>query len=694
MPGKQQAPARAGVGGLLIFFLLHAPVACSTTIRQLVEVIDIGNLSISPDGSFVAFRTEQASIERNTYQTIWYVQPVDGSSPPRPVGEGGETLRDTGGYARREPPRWSQDGKWLFYRAAMDGRIDLWRAATDGSRAERITHDPANIRSFEIGPDGTSLRYSVGATREEVASAEKAEYENGVRLDGTVPLADGLFRSGFHEGRLATQRQDSNGEYRPLLADRPDQWKVLSLTTGVAIPVAQDVMQPSDRMDRDPSLAGRFSVYARERDGGRTAVVLGDEQGTGGRQDARPSVGVLKAKGDERPALCSAGACLGRTVTAITWRPESDEVLFTTTSREQGFAQSIFRWNVRTGKVRRVVDSVGELSDGNRLEPGACAAASAALLCVSANAAQPPRLERIDLVDGERRVLFDPNHLLARDLSRAPPVRLIHWTDAEGTRYSGQYYPVAGSNKGASPLFIAYYRCAGFLRGGMGDEWPLAVLAQQGIAALCVNGAPHVDDAVIRYDQALGSIRTIVRSLSAAGAVDPARVGLGGLSFGAEVSMWAAMYSDIPHAISISTPVATPSLWTFMGLWKGDNAARMERFWQVGAPDQTTERWRKLSPAYEPRRVRVPVLMQMSEQEYRVSLDYAVPMIKNLQADAYVFPNEPHQKFQPRHKLAVYQRNLDWFRFWLLDAEDPDPGKAAQYEYWKRMRSVKDPVPR
>ncbi|RZZ81610.1 Atxe2 family lasso peptide isopeptidase [Pseudoxanthomonas winnipegensis] len=685
MPGLPQANVRNGIGALLITLILYAQVSYATTIRELVEVVDIGNLSISPDGQLVAFRTERASIERNTYQTIWFVQPVDGSSPPRRLGDGGEALRDTGGYARREPPKWSPDGKWLFYRAAIDGRIDVWRAATDGSRTEQITHDPANVRAFDLGVDGRSLRYSVGASRDEVASAEMAEYDNGIHLDGSVSLADGLFRSGFQEGRLATQRQDRSGEYRPLLADQADRWKLLNLSDGNVVSLAKDATTGGMAVVVEPNPGDeRFSASVREPGGGRIAA-LRQGQSTVGEREAHPNLVALRTDGDRHPATCDASACISRVITAITWRPASDEVLFTTTSREAGFAQSIFRWNVLTGEVRRVADSVGELSDGNRLDPGACAATRAAMICVAASADQPPRLERVDLSNGQRHILFEPNQLLARDLAQAPRVRLIQWTDAQGIRYSGQFYPASRVDARPSPLFIAYYRCAGFLRGGMGDEWPLAVLAQQGIAALCVNGAPHVDDALVRYDQATGAIERIVQSLAKAREIDPSHVGLGGLSFGAEVSMWAAMYSDIPRAISISTPVASPSLWTFMGLWAGNNADRMQRFWQVGSPEQTAERWRKLSPAYDPARVKTPVLMQMSEQEFRVSLDYAVPMIKSRRADAYVFPNEPHQKFQPRHKLAVYQRNLDWFRFWLLDLADPDPAKASQYAHWREI---------
>ena len=72
------------------------------------------------------------------------------------------------------------------------------------------------------------------------------------------------------------------------------------------------------------------------------------------------------------------------------------------------------------------------------------------------------------------------------------------------------------------------------------------------------------------------------------------------------------------------------------------------------------------------------------------ALDYTIPLIREHRADLYVFPHEPHQKFQPKHKLAVYERNLDWFRFWLQDYEDADPAKREQYTHWREMREVAD----
>jgi len=81
--------------------------------------------------------------------------------------------------------------------------------------------------------------------------------------------------------------------------------------------------------------------------------------------------------------------------------------------------------------------------------------------------------------------------------------------------------------------------------------------------------------------------------------------------------------------------------------------------------------------------------MQMPEQEYVIALDYAIPLMRDHRADLYVFPNEPHQKFQPRHKLAAYERNIDWFRYWLQGYEDPDPAKRDQYEHWRAMKAAR-----
>jgi len=681
--------SKSGMATVALLWLLTSLChAQAISPRALVEVVDFGEPVVSPDGRHVAFRVERPSIERNSYDTVWYVQPMDGKSPPRRVADGGVPLRDSAGNSLPSPATWSPDGAWIYYRARLEGRVDVWRAAADGSRSEPLTGDPADVRSFSLDADGTVLDYSVGATRGDVVAAEQAEYEHGVRIDESVPLGQGLVRSGLVDGRPATQRFSGLWFQRvPLLADAPDRWKAIDLATRQRRDVSS-AEAPRSSADDAPDLAGRrVKPLKIVSDPGSGRIALLE------RADDRPSLlpaaklSVLANAHARRGIECKADACDGKAILSVAWRPRSDDVLFTVDEPEQGHAQSIFRWNVADGSVRKVASSRGHIANGARYAPGFCGVSSAALACVSAEADRPPRLERIDLETGKRRVMFDPNADLAQAMARAP-ARLLRWTDSSGRQWTGWYYPVQSPHVGPVPLFVTYYTCQGFLRGGLGDEWPLATFAGLGIAALCVNQpAAYETDAVKRYDQGLAAVSSVIDLLASKGEIDRAKVGMGGLSFGSEVALWTATRSRLLAAISISSPVISP-LYDLLGSLKGDAFAKeLKTTWQLGSVEDTPDRWRIISPTFNLDAISAPILFQVPEQEYIHALDYAIPLMRRHRLDLYVFPNEPHVKFQPMHKLAVYERNVDWFRFWLQGVEDKDTAKVGQYSNWRRMRA-------
>src|SRR5690625_577427 len=173
MPSRL-SPKSFPILGVLLSTLAWGTIAKATTPRQLVEVVDISSPVVSPDGGGGAFRIEQACIERNTYDSFWYVQDMDGAAAPRRVADGGVPLRDSAGVSVPPSVAWSSDGRWVYYRALMDGRIDVWRAATDGSGAEPLTLDPADVREFALSPGGSALAYSARTTRDQVIAAEQA----------------------------------------------------------------------------------------------------------------------------------------------------------------------------------------------------------------------------------------------------------------------------------------------------------------------------------------------------------------------------------------------------------------------------------------------------------------------------------------------------------------------------------------
>lgn len=652
--------------------------------RSLVQTVDLSGPVISPDGRMVAYRTEQASIERNSYETAWYVAMLDGQAPPRKVADGGVPLRNSSGVTLPAHAIWSPDGRWIYYRALIDGRIAVWRAASDGSSANPVTREHADVRAFELADHGRALYYSIGPTREEVRDAEMGEYDSGIRIDASVALGQGLFRSGFLDERPMTQRLKDNEVIRyPLLSGVPDQWNALDLASGQSRSLAGP---PEPIVDAPPRVVGgSIREFSVEPEGSRFAVVRGVGPHDGLRAAPRTELAVSRSGQSQGGTwtVCGHLPCTDAPITSIQWRPQSDEIVFTVTRMEEGFAQSIYRWDIAADAVHSVASGKGLLA-GGRDRTSKCALSAATMVCVAADARTPPRLERIALDSGMRRVLHDPNEALAWDMARVRN-QLLQWQGSDGTSFSGHLFVPESWGAGAVPLVINYYLCHGFIRGGVGDELPFASLARAGIASLCVNRAAMRVNAVERYELGRAAVEGAVHHLASLGLVDPTRVGMSGLSFGSEVTFWTIMYSDVLAAAAVSSPMISPQMRLLAGLQAEPFEQRMEKFWQLGPLDESASSWERISPAFNLERLKIPILMQIPEQEYLHTLDYAVPLIRQGTADMYVFPDEPHQKFQPRHKLSVYQRSLDWFRFWLLNEEDPDPRKKLQYEAWGAM---------
>ena len=677
--------------------------------RRLLEVTDLGNPAISPDGRYVAFRSERASVARNTYDSTWFVQSLDGKAPPLRVADGGAPLfQYVNGTVLPSPAMWSPDGKWIYYRANFNGRVSVWRAAADGSRAGEVTSDPADVRNFALSSDGKTLMYSVGATRKAVINAEESEYEHGIRIDDTVNISDGLFRQIAINGRPTTMRfltipgVEGWAAFAPLLAQVPDHWKAVTLATMTTRELSASE-HPAHRLtpaDLSPDLPAepvkiwdglqpqRYQI-ATAPDDERIAVLLPGRKDKGLFQSRYDRLAMLPDRHASHPVYCTDELCRNKGITDIQWRPGSDEILFTIDDYDQGHAQSIYGWNVVTGKVRPIVLSHGLVSGSQRYWDIPCAASHDALVCVAAEADHPPRLETIDVKSGHRRVLFAPNKGLDADIAATVPAKLIRWKDAQGREFTGQFFEARGtSTNHPPPLFVNFYSCYGFLRGGEGDEQPLATLAEDGISALCINAIPGAHlDAAANYDQGRAAVESVVKRLSAEGRIDRTRVGMGGLSYGSEVTLWTLTHSDVVRTASVSGTSSTPTYYLFNSL-RASFRSTFREMYQLGAPNETPEQWKERSPAYQLDRIKATVLFQLPEKEYRDTLDYALPLMRRHQADMYVFPYETHIKYQPRHKLAVYERNVDWFRFWLQGYEDPSPKKAAQYRIWREMKKA------
>jgi dienelactone hydrolase len=659
------------IGALLIATSLAVvpDSAAAVSVRDIVEVTDFSGLSASLDGRHVVFRVEHPNIQRNSYDFEWYAVDVP-SGRVGAIASGGDPVYDDPGLIRPGQPFWASNDAVIFP-SFVDGVIGLWRAKVDGSQVTPLVVQDSNIEKVSLSPDGGSILYSLGPSREGIKRAEANEYNSGTLVDGSVDLWQSVFRGGSIDGRMATQRLSGYWFIRDGLLWRSprQQWK-FDLRTGANEPVGKPESAP------DVTVPKVYAGLTTKASDGSSAEASWDDK-----------IGSLRATiaGTKRSVSCGDSLCSGH-ASWLTWIPASHRLAigFTDGNRRQTLAV----WDVDAGNFRRVASSDGLLS-GDRSPRTPCAVTETAAFCVTSAAAAPPRLERIDLASGLRTVLFDPNQALRSTYS--PTVEQLTWK-SEGTTYYGTLLTKATIEHARRPLFINFYWCDGFLRGGgEGDSWPIPSLLDAGFAAVCINLPPSgiPQNAIAEYGTALTGVRALVSDLRARRLIDPDRVGMGGFSHGSEIAMWTATKSRLLSAVAISSAQFEPSSYWAAILGAKDREKAIRSVWHLGDPDKTPAAWKLQAPALNTDKLTAPILFQMPEQEAHRIPELLVRLNRSgTPAELYAFPDEDHLFVQPRHEEARYSRNLDWFRYWLQSVKDPDPAKAEQYRRWDLLKSA------
>jgi dipeptidyl aminopeptidase/acylaminoacyl peptidase len=650
--------------------MLSPPAQANPSNRELVEVTDVASLSASADGRFAVFRTERATVLGNSYLLEWYAVDLQSGSV-RPIAGGGQPIYADPGLLESSEPLWLPDGRSILFRALVDGAIGVWRASVTGGRAVPLIVRDADIEEIGLSPDGRAVNYRIGPSRAEIERAERQEYDSGILVDGSVDLAQGLYRGGSINGRMATQRLVGYWYGRSgLLWRSPRQKRRFDLATGRDRPVGEPQMPGAAA-----TTAGSDVTAHASSTGGEIAQATWD--GFSGSL-------ALRAQGAGSAVRCRELMCATRRISSLVWRPSRRELVVTFTDRQR--RQSLYLWDPGANRLRLVVASDGLLAGGRR-NGLPCAVTASYAVCVAAGPASPPRVVQVSLDAGRETILFDPNAAMRADYRAT--VEFLDFKGRSGTAFGGVLLTAPGAPERPSPLFINYYNCEGFLRGGEGDEWPLPALLDAGFAVACLNSAPFKGEqfAPATYRAGLEGVRAAVALLAERGLVDPRKVGMGGLSFGSEVAMWVAIYSRLLGALSVSSAQVEPAQYWLSAQPGTDHAYFRRKVWGLGPPDQTPSQWRLVSPALNARRITAPVLFQLPEQEARQMPElYARLVAAGTPTQLHAFPEEAHVKIQPRHRLAVFERNLDWFRYWLQNYRDPDAAKTGQYQRWAALR--------
>jgi dipeptidyl aminopeptidase/acylaminoacyl peptidase len=302
----------------------------------------------------------------------------------------------------------------------------------------------------------------------------------------------------------------------------------------------------------------------------------------------------------------------------------------------------------------------------------------------------PDELVLLDLIDGKMSPLFSPNEKF-RVKTRGITVQVIPIPVADG-KMSGRLFLPADYHPGKRyPLvFTTYLSTPGFNLGS--GEVPILPLVVHGIAVFAldareVNVPGKKGDFVPelrRLQYPLAAMQWVADKLSGDGIVDLKRIGVTGLSYGTEIAMYAYFSSNLFRAVSATTGSQAPMLYSMGGLgweeWLKDRG--------FSDPNEDLTKWRAFSAALNARASLPPLLWQAPDGERQWCVESWFDLRRaGAQVEWMEYPDEGHVKRGPANRWWVQERNLDWFRFWLMDEEDADPWKKLQYERWRHMRA-------
>jgi dipeptidyl aminopeptidase/acylaminoacyl peptidase len=318
---------------------------------------------------------------------------------------------------------------------------------------------------------------------------------------------------------------------------------------------------------------------------------------------------------------------------------------------------------------------------------------------VSESSSERPEVAVVDARSSTPRRVTNLNPWLdARSLGR---VEKLDITNKSGVATTGYLvHPVGATPGRKAPLVIASYGFQG--RFIVTAEWhttfPAQTLAGRGYAVLLLNTPPlpsaqiTVGDPVKARDnegwQVLASYDAAIDLLVQRGIADPDRIGLYGWSHGAFVVEFVLAHSKRRFGAAI---VGEGGDYNPGGYWVFGSASWPAIYRNTfGGPftAANAKAYLEFSPVLNVDKVQTPLLMEFVAGNAVSGFEFYVPLREaKVPAEMVLYDREAHNFVRPTVRFASMHRKVDWLDFWLLDKEDADPAKAAQYTRWKQLKT-------
>ncbi len=630
------------------------------TSDDLFQMRDVGDPQIAPAGDWVAYTVKRLDEKEDKSEThIWMAR-----------SDGGRTIQLTGRPKESESaPRFSPDGRYIAF---LSGRTDdkkndqLWLMDRAGGEAQKITDFKGGVDDYAWSPD--SKRIAIIADDEDKNDTgdktPKPIVIDRFRFMQDVVGYVTTIRSHLYVLDVASHATDilTPGDYYEGMPSwSPDSKSIAFLSKrhpnydrdanfGLFVIAAQKGAQPRQIADHAAGGADATTPNGNEYpqfspDGKTIAFVQdGDPKLI---EYAANHLSTVPVSGGAPKALTQT---LDRNVGAPQWSADGKSITFLV---EDDRTEYLARIDAGGGKVQHIAGGRDSISDYS--------AAHGKIAYLLSNPLMPPE---VFVLDGAAPRQISHTNDWLKDI-KLTPVQEIAFKSKDGTDVHGfLLHPGAGR----LPTVLR-------IHGGPQSQFPLAfsfewqVIAAHGYAVVAANprgstgrgtayaSAIYANWGSVDVQDELAAVDYAVK----AGVADPARLGVGGWSYGGMLTNY-VIASDTRFKAATSGA----SIADILGGYGNDEYA-YDYETELGLPWKNTATWMKVSyPFLHADRIKTPTLFLGGSADMNVPLHNGEQMYQALRSQGIdtqliVYPGQFHGITKPSYLKDRLQRYLAWY---------------------------------
>ncbi|MCC6537032.1 MAG: S9 family peptidase [Bryobacterales bacterium] len=613
---------------------------------------DVGAVQLSSDGKLVAWTEREAVMteSKSEYLTHIFLARADGSG----------RLQLTRGEKSATLPRFSPDGRFVYFASERSGSNNVYRIPVNGGEAERLTDWQGTLTAYAVSPDGTRLAFT---GRAEDKDAEKRAKEKldfkivndaprnaslwTIALSGKLPAKPArLFDKTYHTGDfdwspdsrfIAFSHRPRAGEDSARLADLSE----VEVATGTVKELAAEQVAEAEPLYSPDGrwLAFTKKLGARRLDSTRVALLV---RATG-------AVRVLPATADESPSL-------------IGWLPDSRAMLF---SEARGTRGAIYRLPVDGPPALVRQETRGTLGAAASLSN------SGSHLAFTRETPGEPREAYVWAMAGEPVRISQANvHLALPPLGRTA---VVQWKSKDGRAVEGLLtYPVNYTPGQRVPLILNIHGgpAGVFTESFIGAPglYPVAAFAARGYAVLRANprgstgygvtsrqavvqdwGGRDFDDLMSGVDHVIGL-----------GVADAEKLAVMGWSYGGYMTAWTVTQTARFKAAAVGAGITN-----HVSMYGTQDIPSVYEDYFGGPPWEQRAAYLKSSPMEFVQRVKTPTLILHGERDDRVPITQAYEFHRALERQGVkvkmiAYPRQPHGPNEPKFLQHIAEQHLAW----------------------------------